>query len=260
MNNTTPFLIEDVNLSYAWGRIVLHILENPGKEISPLIVSITSATEDAALREIVDNSLDSIGEQKINTVANTIFPASLWRRCGNNRNRLFERYIDIFPRIQKASISKNKFGIYFERLIRFSDANNNVSQLEYNGNQLEYIINQFISRKRVRKSMFQASIFDPERDHNPSAQIPFPCLQHISFIPLNGDLILNAFYATQKIFIKAYGNYLGLYRLGEFMAHEMGLNFVRLNCFIGVAKMDGIPKGSPQISQISDFLRSLTEE
>lgn len=89
--------------------------------------------------------------------------------------------------------------------------------------------------------MFQASIFDPERDHKGSSiYLPFPCLGYISFVPNNKDktLVLNAFYATQKILEKGYGNYLGLCRLGHFMAHEMGLTFERMNCFVGVAKME----------------------
>ena len=59
MTNTTPLLIEDDNLSYAWGHIVLKILEGSGKEISPLILSITSSKEDQALRDKLDHFLTS---------------------------------------------------------------------------------------------------------------------------------------------------------------------------------------------------------
>lgn len=90
--------------------------------------------------------------------------------------------------------------------------------------------------------MLQASIFDPKRDHVRSAQLGFPCLQHVTFVPNDGGLIINAFYATQQIFEKAYGNYLGLCRLGHFMAHEMGLTLERMNCVIGVEKLDFGPK------------------
>src|SRR5262245_55517223 len=47
-------------------------------------------------------------------------------------------------------------------------------------------------------------VFDPVRDHTGSAQLPFSCLQHISFVPdkWNGTLSLNAFYATQQLFTK----------------------------------------------------------
>ena len=53
---------------------------------------------------------------------------------------------------------------------------------------------------------------------------------------------MNAFYATQQIFDKAYGNYLGLAQLGAFMAHEMNTRLVRLNVMVGVAKLERITK------------------
>ena len=88
--------------------------------------------------------------------------------------------------------------------------------------------------------MFQACVFDPVRDHTGAAQQPFPCLQHISLVPdeRNGTLSLNAFYATQQLFTKAYGNWLGLARLGTFLAYEMRLQFDRLTCFAGIEKVD----------------------
>jgi len=103
--------------------------------------------------------------------------------------------------------------------------------------------------------MFQASIFDLARDHVIDPRIPFPCLQHVSFIPQNKSLIMNAFYATQLLFNKAYGNYLGLCKLGDFMAHEMGLTFERMNCFVGVAKMDNIPKKCPTLEELKKVAR-----
>ncbi len=69
----------------------------------------------------------------------------------------------------------------------------------------------------------QATTFDPGRDHVADARLIFPCLQQVSFVPTKEGLVVNAFYATQQIFDKAYGNYLGLAQLGAFMAHEMGM-------------------------------------
>jgi hypothetical protein len=253
MISSSPLVIEETNLSHAWSRAFLHVIDNPGKEISPLLITLTGFTngmpnEDQAIREALDNCLKSKSEQSVHTVANTIFPASYWQRSKHDRNKLFDTYLENFSRIQALAPTKNHRGLYFERLIAYGSGPNN-------GNQLEYIISQYKSRPRVRKSMFQASIFDPERDHVPTAQIPFPCLQHVSFIPQKENLIMNAFYATQKLFNKAYGNYLGLCRLGDFMAHEMGLSFERMNCFVGVAKMDNIPKNCPTLDELKKVAR-----
>jgi len=42
----------------------------------------------------------------------------------------------------------------------------------------------------------------------------------------------------QYLFERAYGNYLGLKRLGEFMAHEMSLRLERVICIAAVGKLD----------------------
>lgn len=264
MNNSSPLLIDEGNLSYAWAKAFLHIIDNPGKEISPLVVSITSfnngiPNEDRDIQQSLDKCLADNDEQKIHTVANTIFPNSLWRRSNYQRQDLFERYLKFLPRAKalKHCKQKNRRGLYFERLIAFGSDN------QPKVNQLEYIINQYQVRPGARKSMFQASIFDPREDHIPEPYIPFPCLQHVSFVPRGETLTLNAFYATQQLLNKAYGNYLGLCRLGNFMAHEMGLTVSRMNCFVGVAKLEhigkekNIPKNSPILTPVIKVCREV---
>ena len=75
-------------------------------------------------------------------------------------------------------------------------------------------------------------------------------LQQISFEPTATGLVVNAFYATQQIFDKAYGNYLGVAQLGAFMAHEMGMPLARLNVMVGVAKLERIAKSDPDFAPL----------
>lgn len=270
MSNSLPLIIDETNLSYAWAKAFLHIIDNPGKEISPLVVSITGFNDGEPqeyldIRQSLDTCLAVNDEQTIDTVANTIFPNSLWRLSKYQRHELFERYLKNFlPRAKaiKHCKQKNSRGLYFERLIAFGSGPNE-------GNQLEFIISEYRKakenpkRKGVRRSMFQASIFDPSRDHISSSYapyLPFPCLQHVSFVPQGETLTMNAFYATQKIFNKAYGNYLGLCRLGNFMAHEMKLNLSRMNCFIGVEKLDNITKNSKDLDPVKEVCRKYVEK
>jgi hypothetical protein len=104
--------------------------------------------------------------------------------------------------------------------------------------------------------MFQAAVFDPARDHVRDAQLGFPCLQHISVVPTaDNELTLNAFYATQQLFDKAYGNYLGLSRLGHFLAKAMGLQFAQMNCFIGVEKLERVSKTASHLEPVSLAVR-----
>jgi hypothetical protein len=267
MSNSEPLLIPETNLSHAWARVFLHIIDNPGREISPLVVSISGFTdgipnEDTDIRQALDKCLSDGGDQQIHTVANTIFPQSLWRRSKYERNEFFERYLNNFlPRAKdiKSCKSKNSRGLYFERLIAFG------SDEQPKINQLEYIIGQYQKQHQkglgIRRSMLQASIFDPRKDHISTPYISFPCLQHVSFVPQRSTLTMNAFYATQQLLNKAYGNYLGLCRLGNFMAREMGLTFNRMNCFVGVAKLEHIgkkgkiPKKDPILIPVKEACR-----
>ncbi|MBE9214707.1 thymidylate synthase [Plectonema cf. radiosum LEGE 06105] len=246
MSSNASLLIEDTNLSYAWRDVFLHFFNNRCTEISPLVITLTGfnnglPNQDAATITALDQCLKQLGELEVDKVAQTIFPTSYWQLSKDNRQEFFNNYIDNIDNI-KAAVKPKHPCEYFERLIAFGSG-------PHNGNQLEHIISEYNSvynshtskRSRVRRSMFQASIFDPKRDHKGDCiYLPFPCLGHISFVPnkKDGTLILNAFYATQKILEKGYGNYLGLCRLGHFMASEMGLKFERMNCFVGVAKME----------------------
>jgi len=243
---------EETNLSVAWARAFLTISAKSGRESSPFLVSITGfddgrVIEDRDMRHALDTALEEGGYQSVETVANTIFPESLWQRVGRNRTKLFEQYLENLPDYVAMEPRKNRCGLYFSRLIAFDlDPTTGdrlphipVELAPHKGNQLEFIIRMWQDGRR-RRGMFQACVFDPVRDHTGAARQPFPCLQHISLVPdaRSGTLCLNAFYATQQLFVKAYGNWLGLARLGSFLAHEMGLQFDRLTCFAGIEKMD----------------------
>jgi hypothetical protein len=45
------------------------------------------------------------------------------------------------------------------------------------------------------------------------------------------------------VFDRGYGNYLGLCRLGSFMAGEMGLTFRQLTCVVSCAELGTLSKG-----------------
>jgi hypothetical protein len=255
-----PFVVNETNLSVAWGKVLLRVLDNPGTSVSPLVISLSGFTdgeidEDAEVRRALDELLTGQGDQNTHTVANTIFPASVWRLAKYDRELFFKLYLeDGYPSYKELCPSKNDRGLYFQRLIAFGRG-------PHDGNQLEHIIKEFKSRRGVRASMFQAAIFDPGEDHVRLAYLKFPCLQHVSFVPEGNRLVMNAFYATQKLLNKAYGNYLGLCRLGHFMAKEMGLEFTRINIFVGVENfdMEGVGKKSPLLEPLKAAVRAAVQ-
>ena len=94
------------------------------------------------------------------------------------------------------------------------------------------------------RSALQAAIFDPTKDHTNQRMRGFPCLQQVAFAPQGADgLMVTGLYATQYIFERAYGNYLGLCRLGRFMAQEMGKQLTQVTCVASPAKGGDKTKG-----------------
>ncbi len=254
-----PLVIDDTNLSRAWARLLLQVLDNTGKEVAPLILSLSgfsqdgAAVEDHAVRQSLDLLLKRKNRIVVENVAFTIFPQRYWEMSHGNRSRLFELYRKAFPRLQAMNRRANRRGLYFERMMMYGRG-------PCGGNQLEWILSQYWEGLRrqsgIRRSMLQATTFDPNRDHLAIAQLGFPCLQQVSFEPTRAGLVTNAFYATQQIFDKAYGNYLGLAQLGAFMAQEMNMSLARLNVMVGVAKLDRIKKSDPDLTRFAAVARA----
>ncbi|MXY56399.1 MAG: thymidylate synthase [Gammaproteobacteria bacterium] len=225
--------IEEVGVSFAWGR-AMQIVTQPGrKEMTPLTVAITGVdteevlSEHDGIRDELEEVLARCDKQAVETVANTIFPNSLWNRS-EPRHMLYERYEAVLPRLRRAS-RKNAHGLYFERMI--------MNGRDDAPNQIEFALNAF--GPGMRRSVLQIGVFDPRKDHSAGRRRGFPCLQHLSFVPdQDGSLSVNAFYASQFMVERAYGNYLGICRLGRFVAHELGLPLTRVTFHIGLASLD----------------------
>ena len=259
-----PILIDQPNLSLAWAEAFLAVRSKKEHRLAPLTLSFSgfedsTVVEDQDIRLALDAVMADAGMQKIQTVANTIFPQALWRRAKGDRQALYSAYRENLPEYVAMEPHKNRRGLYFGRLIAFDLDHKTGDRLPHipvdsipeNGNQLEFIIQR--CKKGVRLSEFQASVFDPARDHTKAAQLGFPCLQHVTFVPCfaAGTLMLNAFYATQQLFEKGYGNYLGLARLGLFVASQVGVSLLRVTCFVGVEKMESKPREGPLLDAVS---------
>lgn len=247
--------IHEENLSVAWGKAVLRVLDSGVNEIVPLIVTVDGFNKNGEVQSIpeiqgaLDAVLSSSGKQSCETVASTIFPRSMWNPK-RDRHALYGRYNDIAPQLKRHR--GNQFGIYFQRMIAYGDKQSPL-------NQLEHIISTW-KRGNHRRSALQASIFDPNKDHNHARQRGFPCLQHVTFSKQeNGGLCVTGFYATQFLIERAYGNYLGLCRLGKFMAHEMGLPLTRMTCFTGVAMCDFPKRKLNKLAKTLSGIASSTE-
>lgn len=254
--STEPQTIIASNLSLGWAA-VLDRLAQPGIEaISPLSLSITGfddngvAAEVPTIRAAIDELLSAKDKREIENVAWTIFPQRYWVMAQGDRTAFFEMFRDAFLRIKEFNPQNNKRGSYFQRMVDFDGDGKGF-------NQLGWILDEYDRNPSGRRSKWQATTFDPHRDMLTTAQLEFPCLQQVSFT-FSGDsgLVINAFYATQQIVHKGYGNYLGLARLGAFMASQMNRRLERLNIFVGIAKMDKIGKTDGDFAKVLATVRT----
>ena len=247
------------NLSYAWAKAFVKCYDVPGGVLSPAVVHFPAQSSDnnienAEIRAILESQLADPSkfipnQSVIETVAGTIFPESVWRQSEGNRQTLYEKYGAMLPFIRRKQA--NRRGVYFQRMIAYhSDVGKEPI------NQLEHIITTWRSGNH-RHSALQVGIFDPRTDHSNAPLQGFPCLQQVAFYA-NGSngkngLSVVAFYATQTLEEKAYGNYLGLYRLGVFMAKEMGLQLKEVFCVASALKLNNNRGKSPCKSLVNSI-------
>jgi len=225
------------NLSVVWAKTFLELLARPGGVCHPSVVILSdleagSDIEDSAIRSRLDLELKRFGQKSCATVAGTIFPSSMWNpNLPNDMDVLFARYEKAWPGI--ARCAPNRKGVYFRRLTAYQPKAPDGAVMSQPVNQLKSIIEGY-RQGNHRISAMQAAIFDPSRDHSTQPILGFPCLQQIAFTPVgDGGLSITGFYAKQLHFEKSYGNYLGLYELGRFVAKQLGLKLVQVVCIAG---------------------------
>jgi len=256
MSKQETCVIAEPNLSVAWIRAMDAALDGGAHELAPLVLTVTGFEDDGSpeevpgVRTLIDQELARVcaaEEEKkkrkgaaakgnpakpltCHTVANTIFPASLWNP-DLPRKKLYERFRKIYPALKRQK--GNQRGTYFHRLVDYPDA-------PEGGNQLEWIIKTFLGGLG-RRSAFQAPIAYPKKDMVSTPLLGFPCLQQVAFTPNRKQrtLAVTGFYGMQYMVERAYGNYLGLARLGHFMAVEMGLRLERMTCIAAIGEIEG---------------------
>lgn len=245
MLSSFPHIVKDANLSRAWASVFLDLLRS-GKGRPTLVVLDArdgGPSENEELRVEVETHLRAAGKVAIEDNAAMIFPYRTWEHLRRpQRAVLYDFYSRMEQRV-KARDARNRYGTYFGRMIKYTGIRGGTA---FTINQIEHIMGRWNHRRaksrRPRVSELQISCFDPAKDHAGQALRGFPCLQQLSIAYEGGGLALSAYYPTQYIFDRAYGNYLGLCRLGLFLAHEMGLELHRVDCFISSPRLGDVRK------------------
>ena len=208
----------------AVNNMILHI----GDPIS------RSAIDDAILSE-VDAFLRTHGAYPLSTVANTIFPESLY--TPGKPELLFDRYQRSFKKIKAKAPD---WGRYFDRMINWQGSDGQ------NHRQLETLIENLkkygpqTDRHQPYYNMYELTLFHPEKD----AKKPLgrQCLSFIEIKPERvGDKVvlhMTALYRSHYYIARTLGNLVGLGRLLRFIAMETGCQVGTLTIHSTHAEID----------------------
>jgi hypothetical protein len=229
-------------ISHAWNDAFQRLVANGGKAVH-LAVAIARPLDPE--EETIRSALDAFIEERraagspiwpVSTVANTIFPAAFYRpERENARQRLYDLHAKA-QRIQQRMPNPEN---YFNRLVAYPAPGSEPF------NQLEYIVDRLVRQRKPRKggrggalsSAYEVGLTVPDggelRVQAPGQDrrlMSFPCLSQISFT-LEGDTLnLAALYRNQYFVTRAYGNYLGLARIGDFISREVGVELGEIVC------------------------------
>lgn len=251
--------IQSADLAIAWAK-ALRLLSKKGVgDVVPLVVNISGfeagfPAEQPDIRLGADALLEAAKAKKetlctIDTTANLIFPENLWLRYRNLGRKVFlERYRGPLGDRLKRRDRRNHKGTYFSRMIKYGDPGQD---------QLSHILDAWDAGTH-RRSALQIVVFDPNLDHTRQPFLGFPCLDYITFTPNTSEktLSVTALYAEQWIVDRGYGNYLGLCRLGRFVAEQMKLRFSQLTCIASCAQL-GQAVGKREANALVDRVHHL---
>lgn len=260
-------LIEGRTIEDAWLSTLRVVSEEPNRQMLHVMTTVAEPqlTGDERLRQQIDVTLtpqpgNRHGLQSAETIANTIFPRSLYpdpkvsyipQDDDNNAlladaaEKLYERYRLIFPYMKKLH-GENTKGSYFQRMISWGDKD---TLRGYN--QLKKRIEQLQGKRTAAVNRFNASdlqLTEPGEPEGLPIEIQsatdnrmrsFPCLVHVDIGVLDGKVNLMGTYRHQMLISKGYGNFLGLARLQQFLAQQSGYGVGELAMQATVADAEG---------------------
>jgi hypothetical protein len=220
----------------AWLEAVRAVDAEPGHEAHNVVIDVADPTAGATLAHPVVACVDeflSARDKSVETIANTIFPQTLYERYG------YPGFIERFHTrvLPKVRSNKRWSGYYFERM---------TSLPLVGGGTLDQLSRE-VERMRDNTSLnkHEISLFDPERDVTGS---PYggQCLSFLSFHLLPGSprtVLLTAQYRNHYYIEKLLGNLIGIGRLMAFVARETGAKVGSLTVLSTHAQIDA-PKAS----------------
>ncbi|MCY4643269.1 MAG: hypothetical protein OXB88_01490 [Bacteriovoracales bacterium] len=244
--------------SEAWLE-ALRYLKDKGDGVGyNIILSIENPTSYNQDERDIEEKLDRLLSRynlSLNTIAQTIFPASEYRSYGVRG--VYSIYPEkIYPKIKK------DWGTYAYRLVRKSK----------NGtffNPLEFLVDKMkneLEKRGPKRACYEISLSDPsfecnlyQSDEDYKRRMGGPCLSHLSFKINHQEAKINltAIYRSHYYIERALGNLRGLGYLMGFVAEQVGLEVGELVVHSSYAQIDWYRKGKWKKSETSSFLKEI---
>ena len=234
------------SVSEAWLLSLERAAATPDGRAVNVVSTVTEpGAEIGSVRRVIDCALLAAKAQEVQTVAETIFPASLYPDPGLDWSPelggaerdlldqaaacLYEAYAAALPML--LTVSANNRGTYFSRMVTWPGR-------EVGGvNQLAARIKRLRAEHTASRYTHNALDIDVAadavsgEDDLQGLQVyaatdrrtrGFPCLTHIDLTLHQGRLHMVAVYRHQYLIDKAYGNLLGLSWLLQFLCQQTG--------------------------------------
>lgn len=248
------------NIGAAWLAAFSAIDAAKGSVVNLAVDIANPMEEDLGVRSAIEHMLVELRAQttgglrnvhSVHTVANTIFPISLYRpEIDGAAERFFMNAIR--SERGRSHAKRRSWGTYLGRLVQYPSHDGTAT------NQLREMLDQLRSTKHW-SDLYEMPIVSP-RDENeacwetapPQSSAVLhadartdarmrggPCLAHISLTLADGRVSMLALYRRHSYIARAYGNFLGLARLQAFLARESGHGVGNLMVVTGHAVDDG---------------------
>lgn len=237
--------IEAGSISEGWLLGARALLARKPSRVNHLLIRMaTPLPEDAELRGRLDALHAQFDFQEIDEVRNTIFPLDLARDT-DGPDELAAAYREMYEFLKQLG---SPHGTYFGRIVAYPRRKGAKAKpgaavagddgRREMGNQLSDTIEK-LSKARTGqrwRATYEVGIYCEEEDRG--IKRSFPCMSHLAFQREGDRLDCLATYRSHDLAHKAYGNYLGLGELQEYVARESGFEPGELAVFAGHAFID----------------------
>jgi hypothetical protein len=259
---------EAASVSEAWLLSLERTAEAADGRAIHMVSTVTEpGSEIGSIRRVLDEALDAAGAQSVDTVAETIFPESLYPNPGRDwspelpasecamldaaAESLYETYTGMLPLLR--TVNANKSGTYFSRMISWPGKEaGGVNQLAA---RIERLRCEQLARRRTHNALDMDVAGDALSDEEDLRGLQvyaatdrrirsFPCLTHVDLTLYRGRVHATAVYRHQYLFHKGYGNLLGLSWLMQFICQQTGYELGELVVHATLADTQGRSRAS----------------